>query len=375
MCYDSPRVRILMDYRPALRQRTGVGEYVHGLATALAHHLGPEDSLRLFSSSWKDRLAPAAVPGTRQTDLRIPVQLLNLAWHRLEWPPVQWLAGQADIVHSMHPLMIPGRGARFITIHDLYFLDRPDHTKAEIRRDYPDLTADHARRADGVIVNSQYTGRQVSERLGVETEKITVCSPGNPGWPRRAEPATPGPIVFVGTLEPRKNLHRLMEAYALLLDRRPDIPDLVLAGALDPAARDLFTGPVSLAGAIDRIRLTGYVTDDERQRLYREASMLVLPSLDEGFGIPALEAMTIGVPVVASNRGALPEVVGSAGIVVEPDDAEAFAVAIERVLDDAALRRQMSQAGVTRAAQFTWESSAERLYAAYRAVDGRRGPA
>lgn len=375
MCYDSPRVRILMDYRPALRQRTGVGEYVHGLATALAQHLGSDDSLRLFSSSWKDRLPATAVPGTRQTDLRIPVQLLNLAWHRLEWPPVQWLAGQADIVHSMHPLMIPGRGARFITIHDLYFLDRPEHTKGEIRRDYPGLTAGHARRADGIIVNSEYTGRQVSERLGVEKGKITVCSPGNPGWPRRTEPAARGPILFVGTLEPRKNLHRLTEAYALLLDRRPDLPDLVLAGALDAPTRDLFTGPVSLAGAIDRIRLTGYVTDDERQRLYREASMLVLPSLDEGFGIPALEAMTIGLPVVASNRGALPEVVGSAGILVEPDDAEALAAAIERVLDDAAFSREMSEAGVRRAARFTWDSSAERLYAAYRAADRRRGAA
>ena len=375
MCYDSPRVRILMDYRPALRQRTGVGEYVHGLATALAQHLGPDDSLRLFSSSWKDRLPATAVPGTRQTDLRIPVQLLNLAWHRLEWPPVQWLAGQADIVHSMHPLMIPGRGARFITIHDLYFLDRPEHTRGEIRRDYPGLTAGHASRADGIIVNSEYTGRQVSERLGVEKGKITVCSPGNPGWPRRAEPTTRGPILFVGTLEPRKNLHRLTEAYALLLNRRPDLPDLVLAGALDAPARDLFTGPVSLAGAIDRIRLTGYVTDDERQRLYREASMLVLPSLDEGFGIPALEAMTIGLPVVASNRGALPEVVGSAGILVEPDDAEGLAAAIERVLDDAAFSREMSEAGVRRAAQFTWDSSAERLYAAYRAADRRRGAA
>jgi glycosyltransferase involved in cell wall biosynthesis len=357
-----------MDYRPALRQRTGVGEYVHGLAVALARRLAPDDSLRLFSSSWKDRLAPAAVPGATQTDLRLPVQLLNLAWHRLEWPPVQWLAGPADVVHSMHPVLIPGRGVRFITVHDLYFLDRPEHTKAEIRRDYPVLAAAHARRAEGVIVNSEYTGRQVCERLGVEREKITVCSPGNPGWPRRTAPPRPGPILFLGTLEPRKNLHRLTEAYAVLLDRRPDIPDLVLAGALDAPSRDLFTGPVSLASAIDRIRLTGYVSDAERQRLYREASMLVLPSLEEGFGIPALEAMTVGVPVVASNRGALPEVVGSAGILVEPDDAEGLAAAIERVLDDEALSRQMTEAGVARAAQFTWDSSAERLYAAYRSA-------
>jgi glycosyltransferase involved in cell wall biosynthesis len=376
VCYDPARVRILIDYRPALRQRTGVGEYVHGLATALAARLPHEDTLTLFSSSWKDRLPAAAVPGARQVDARVPVSLLNFAWHRLEWPPVEWLAGQADIVHSMHPLMIPGRnGARFITIHDLYFLDRPEHTASEIQRDYPALAADHARRADGIIVNSDYTRRQVVERLGVPPEKVTVCTPGNPGWPRRTAKAQPGPILFLGTLEPRKNLHRLMEAYALLLERRPDIPDMVLAGALGTPTRDLFSGPMSLARAIDRVRLTGYVSDDERQRLYGEASMLVLPSLEEGFGIPALEAMTLGLPVVASNRGALPEVLGSAGILVDPEDANALASAIERVLDDPSLRRQMEEAGLARASQFSWRQSAERLYGAYRAAHARRRPA
>jgi glycosyltransferase involved in cell wall biosynthesis len=375
VCYDPGRVRILIDYRPALRQRTGVGHYVHGLATALATRLPREDSLTLFSSSWKDRLGPSVIPGSSQVDARVPVGLLNVAWHRLEWPPVGWLAGTADIVQSMHPLMIPATGAaRFITIHDLYFLDYPEHTSSEIRRDYPALAADHARRADGIIVNSEHTKRQVVERLKVAAEKVTVCTPGNPGWPRRAEAASVGPILFLGTLEPRKNLHRLLEAYALLLERRPDTPDLVLAGALGSPSSDLFSGPVSLARAIDRVRITGYVSDDERQRLYAEASMLVLPSLEEGFGIPALEAMTIGLPVVASNRGALPEVIGSAGLLVDPEDANALAAAIARVLDEPALRRQMSEQGAARAAQFTWQLSAERLYEAYRGAWLRRLP-
>ncbi len=366
-------MRILIDYRPALRQRTGVGEYVHGLATALAVRLPPEDSVTLFSSSWKDRLPAGVVPGTLQHDIRIPVRLLNFAWHRLEWPPVEWLGGAADIVQSMHPLMIPARNAaRIITIHDLYFLDRPEHTAAEIRRDYPTLAADHARRADGIIVNSDYTKRQVIERLGVDGERITVCTPGNPGWARRAEPQRPGPILFVGTVEPRKNLRQLIDAYSGLLERRADMPDLVLAGAFPASMRGLLKGTTSPEKAINRIRLTGYVSDDERQRLYREASMLVLPSLDEGFGIPALEAMTIGVPVVASNRGALPEVVADAGILVDPEDRAALAAAIERVLDGELLRRQMADGGVARAARFSWASSAARLHEAYRTALLRR---
>ena len=373
MCYDPARVRILIDYRPALRQRTGVGEYVHGLAAALAARLPPDDSLTLFSSSWKDRLPAGVLPGTSQVDARVPVRVLNFAWHRLEWPPVEALAGQFDVVQSTNPLMIPARNAaRLITIYDLYFLDRPEHTAAEIRRDYAALVSDHARRADGIIVISDYTRHQAIVRLGVDGDRITVCRPGNPGWPRRAEPDTLGPILFVGTIEPRKNLRRLMEAYAMLRGRRVQTPDLVIAGALPASKNALFAGAASLAQALDHTRLTGYVSDEERQRLYREASMLVLPSLDEGFGIPALEAMTMGVPVVASNRGAIPEVVGDAGILVDPEDVAALAAAIERVLDDASLRRRMGDSGAARAAQFTWASSAAKLHEAYRAAHRRR---
>jgi hypothetical protein len=158
VCYDSPRVRILMDYRPALRHRTGAGEYAHRLATALQARLSVPDVLTLFSSSWKDRLASDVVPAARRVDARVPVSVLNLAWHRLEWPPVEWLSGPVDVVQSMHPLLLPARSAaQFVTIHDLYFLERPDQTTAEVRRDYGALAARHALRADGVIVPSEYT--------------------------------------------------------------------------------------------------------------------------------------------------------------------------------------------------------------------------
>jgi glycosyltransferase involved in cell wall biosynthesis len=365
-------VDILIDYRPALRQRTGVGEYVHGLASALARRLRPEDSVRLFSSSWKDRLPPAVVPGTRQVDARIPVDLLNLAWHRLEWPPVEWIAPRIDVVHSLHPLLIPSRiAARVVTIHDLYFLERPEQTAAEIRRDYPALAAKHARRADGVVVNSKHTGQQVSDRFGIDADRITVCYPGRPDWPRRPEPAASGPILFVGTAEPRKNLARLLDAYASLVARRAGVPDLVIAGTIPGSDGTL--GP-RLEHLTPRVRRTGYVSDQELQRLYREASLLVLPSLTEGFGITALEAMTVGVPVVASNRGALPEVVGDAGILVNPENVSDLSAALEQVLADPGMRRSMSERGLQRARLFSWTDSAERLYDAYRAAYRRRRP-
>jgi glycosyltransferase involved in cell wall biosynthesis len=370
VCYDSPRVRILMDYRPALRQRTGAGEYVHRLAAALQARLAAPDSLTLFSSSWKDRLEANAIPGTRQIDVRVPVSVLNILWHRLEWPAVDSFAGPVDIAQSMHPLLLPARrAAQFVTIHDLYFLDEPAQTSAEIRRDYPALAASHARRADGVIVPSESTRRLVEERFGVAADRVAVCSPGAPDWPARDEIRSPGPILFVGTIEPRKNIPGLLRAYAALVRKSPGAPPLTLAGR---AASPVETGTVDGVPLQGRVHSLGYVDDEQRLALYRAASMLVLPSFDEGFGLPVLEAMTLGLPVIAARRGSLPEVLGGAGILVEPDDCEGMAHAMRRVLEDPAEQRRMREAGLLRARTYSWDAAARRLYDAYAAALARR---
>jgi glycosyltransferase involved in cell wall biosynthesis len=368
-------VRILIDYRPALRQRTGVGQYVHELASALQRQLDPADSLVLFSSSWKDRLQPGVVPGAARIDARIPVSALNFTWHRLEWPPVELLAGPADVAHSLHPLLMPARSAaQVVTIHDLDFLDHPERTRAEIRRDYPALAARHAARADLVVVNSDYTADAVETRLGVSGDRLVVCRPGVPsGLSPRQQQAGVGPILFVGTIEPRKNLPTLFSAYEKVIRARPEAPPLVLAGGTVEQSAPILAaleGRPALAG---RVRRLGYVSDADRRALYGDASMLVLPSLEEGFGLTALEAMHVGVPVVASNRGALPEVLGSAGILVDAMDADAFSAAIVRLLDDEGFSAAQARAGRERAGQFTWEESAGRLLSAYRrAISHRR---
>jgi glycosyltransferase involved in cell wall biosynthesis len=366
-------VRILIDYRPALRQRTGVGEYAHELASALKPTLTAGDSMVLFSSSWKDRLSPSVLPDVPIVDARVPVTLLNLVWHRLEWPPIESLAGDVDVAHSMHPLLMPARAAaQIVTIYDLYFLDNAANTAAEIKRDYPALAASHARRADAVITISKYTASQIEDRLGVDPRRITICPPGAPQWTPIDRYADDGPILFMGTIEPRKNVETLLRAYAMLAQRRPHAPPLVLAGKVTPACAHLlkdFELPV-LAG---RVKAVGYVSGSERERMYREASMLVLPSLDEGFGMPALEAMTIGLPVVASNRGALPEVIGDAGILVDPGDAGALASAMERYLAQPEAARRALGAGRQRAMLFSWRASAASLVRAYEdAIERRR---
>jgi glycosyltransferase involved in cell wall biosynthesis len=367
----SARLRILLDYRPALRQRTGVGEYAHQMASALARRADEAD-VTLFSSSWKDRLAPTAVRGAATVDTRVPVRVLNLLWHRLGWPPVELFGVRPDVAWSLHPLLMPSRGAaQVVSIFDLYFLDHPSETTREVRRDYAALVASHASRADAIVTSSEYTRGLIEKRLGIPPERIAVCYPGAPTWRVREEP-TGGPILHVGTIEPRKNVPALIRAYLAL---GADVPPLVLAGRVAMAVDDLFP-PDAPERLRSRVRFRGYVADEERLRLYREASMLVVPSADEGFGIPALEAMTIGCPVIASARGSLPEVIGDAGLMVDPEDGVALTDAMRRVLADGALRREMAAKGVARARAFDWDVSAGRLLDSFAgAIERRRANA
>jgi glycosyltransferase involved in cell wall biosynthesis len=364
-------VRILLDYRPALRERSGVGEYVHQLSRALARK--EPGSVTLFSSSWKDRPSPESVADLGRLhllDFRLPVRALNAGWHYLGWPPVELLArARFDVVHSPHPLLLPSRhAAQVITIHDLDFLTHPERTHAEVRRDYPRLVTDHARRADHILVPSAHTAGQVQRLLGIPAERLSICPDGAPDWVHPSEGPVGGDrrgyILFVGTLEPRKNIPGLLAAYGLLAGRRPNTPPLVLAGKATagiPAWQSKCADP-PLAG---RVKLLGYVHPQDRLSLYRGAAVLVLPSFEEGFGLPALEAMALGIPVVASDRGALPEVVGDAGALVDPEDVDGLAAAIERVLDDDQFAAAASARGLIQSRQFSWDRCASLTHEAY----------
>jgi glycosyltransferase involved in cell wall biosynthesis len=374
-------VRAVIDYRPALRQRSGVGEYTHQLVRglrALANDATADAPLDLsiFSSSWKDRLALSPeLAGVAAVDRRVPVAVLNFAWHRLGWPPAEMLMnGAFDVTHSLHPLLLPARNAaQVVTIHDLNFLTHPERTRAEIRRDYPVLAADHARRADRVVVPSHFTATEVERRLGVPLAKIDVCPPGRPDWTPRASVPDDGYVLFFGTLEPRKNVGGLLDAYDQLVRTRSRVvPELVIAGKALPGSEpwlERLNRP-PLRGLARHI---GYVDPANRRTLYDGARLLVQPSFEEGFGIPVLEAMTAGVPVVAAARGALPEVLGDAGILVDPEDPDAIAKAIARFLDDRMCSETASAAGVARSARFSWTETARLVYRCYqRAIDHRR---
>lgn len=383
-----------MDYRAALRERSGVGEYTHQLARALLAAYprnGSNQSLDLtvFSSSWKDRFVPSAeLAGATAIDRRVPVSLLNLAWHRLSWPPAETLTGRTfDVTHSLHPLLLPSKtAAQVVTIHDLNFLAHPERTWAEVRRDYPSLVKDHARRADAIVTISEFTAREIVEKLGVPRSRITVCLPGAPEWPTRSKAPADGYVLFLGTLEPRKNVAGLLDAWERVIEGargfqpsggaakagRDRETELVLAGKATAESRS-WLERLERPPLKGRVRHVGYVNPENRRELYEGARLLVQPSFEEGFGMPVLEAMTVGVPVVAADRGALPEVLGDAGPLVDPNQPERIADAIVHMLNDDAAAAECVRRGLTRSREFRWDRTARGVYEAYtKAIENRR---
>lgn len=388
-------MRVLVDYRPALRARTGVGEWTHNLVRAVSRlrtGADPAAAVTAFVSSWKDRPHPSAVadlPGVEFVDRRVPVRALTWSWHHLNWPTVEALTGRTyDVVFSPTPLLLPSLApVRAVTVHDLDFLAHPERARVETRRDYPALIRSHMARADLVVAVSHFTAAEVRRLLGVPAERLVVARAGVPDWvveaasrgqgrPRPAE----GSILFMGTLEARKNVEGLLDAYARLVSRAPDAPRLVLAGS-PTGESGAWLARAERGPAAGKIDARGYVDSADRAALYAGASMLVLPSYMEGFGLPVLEAMALGVPVIVSGRGALPEVAGPAGLVVDPDDHDALADAMLRVWQESGLAGAMRERGYAQARHFNWDESARAVVDAWAtalarstaARPGRRG--
>jgi glycosyltransferase involved in cell wall biosynthesis len=364
-----------LDLRPALARPTGVGAYILALARRLPL-LAPDDRFFLFSASLKDRFPVEAWPrNVTLVDRRVPVKALNYAWNRLGWPALDRFVGAPlDLIHSPHPLIVPGRSARqVVTLHDLFFLKHPEMTDAEVRRDYAPLVREHVKRAHGVICVSEYTAREAQLLLDVPKDKIAVIPNGvDPAYRAKVTEAEVsevlsrrqlprGAILYVGSQEKRKNLVNLAMAYLGLSRRRRRLPPLVMVG---PGPE--WTQGGSVFGS--QITATGYLETREIRALMAASALLVLPSLEEGFGLPVAEAMAAGLPVVCSRGSALEEVAGGTATLVDPLDAGSIAAGIEKVLENPGQAEAQRQQGLEWSRHFDWDAAAQKTLEFYRRV-------
>ena len=324
---------------------------------------------------------------------------LSLKFSRLPtaWPPVRILWEQAvqpwalkrekvDLLHALAfvaPLFSPCPFV--VTIYDLGFLLHPKSFEP-LKRLYLSLfTRLSARRARRIIAISESTKRDVVRLLGVPPERVDVVHCGVDGtfrpFPmervaafRRRRGLPERFILFVGTLEPRKNVRRLVEAFAILKRRTAGLQacKLVIGGAKGWMYEDIFARVEEL-GLGDEVLFPGYIPLEELPLWYNAAELFVYPSLYEGFGLPVLEAMACGTPVVASRTSSLPEVVGEAGMLVDPRDIGGLAEAMERALMDEGKRREMREKGLRRAGEFSWERTARETAQVYRRAMGSGG--
>lgn len=272
-------------------------------------------------------------------------------------PP--WLA--PDLFHGLNQRLPARRFRRAVaTFHDLFVLTA-DYSTPEFRRRFARQARQAAERADLIIAVSEFTASQVCALLGVDRGRVRVV-PHGVDLPERlpARPRDPW-VLHVGAIQKRKNLSRLVRAFTAM----PPGWRLVLAGSCGFGAAEVLEEIARSPRRAD-IDLTGYVSPERLAELYSQASILAFPSLDEGFGMPVLEAMAYGLPVITSNRSALPEVAGDAAILVDPLDEEQLAWALRELASNQELRLQLAQQGLGRAARFPWRRAVDQTRAVYR---------
>ena len=365
-------MRVGFDATPLLGARTGVGWYTHELIGAVADQ-APSDELVLLPISWRAARRPLDAPRRPNVSVvrrPLPARQLWALWDRTGFPPVEWLVG-CDVFHATNFVAPPSRRVPIVvTVHDVGFLHHPDGVSPAVRR-MARVLPGVLRRAAAIIAVSQFTRDELAGWQPEVADKVTVVHNG--GHARAAATvlgaaAAGGPpyALVLGTLEPRKNLPLALDALRILRDRGVELR-LVLAGGASP----MLDVPALLRErglGEPAVTCTGYVDDARVSELLAGARAVAFPSLYEGFGMPLLEAMEAGVPVVGVRAGATPETVGDAGLLVAPGDPEGFADALERAAFDEGLRAGLVAAGHARAKGFTWERAATTTLDVYRRV-------
>jgi glycosyltransferase involved in cell wall biosynthesis len=375
-----PPPTIGIDYTPAHEQGGGIGRYVRELVGALAA-ADHESQYRLFiMGATTDSLPPPPGSNFGWSPSRLTPTWFARLWQRARLPiPVERWVGDVNLFHATDFVLPPTRRRTktLLTVHDLSFVRVPESASPSLKRYLDAVVPRSAHRADHVLADSQATKNDLIALYTLPAEKISVLLSGvNPRFDRspirdeerRALRERYGigewPFVLaVGTVQPRKNYERLIRALNAL---PADLSEtrLVIAGGKGWLDAPIYR-VVSELGLSDRVLFTGFLDDALLPALYKAARCLAFPSLYEGFGLPILEAMACGTPVVTSAASSMTEVAGDAALLIDPLDVEALQAALFSLLQDDSLRTRLIAAGVRQAATFTWERAARELMAIY----------
>jgi glycosyltransferase involved in cell wall biosynthesis len=354
-------VRIGLDWRPTYSPRGGIPAYVRGLVSGLVERF-PDDQVLLYGHRLRQRPPSRTKPaGARLHAAPIPTMAVE-ALARLGFGADR-LIGGCDVLHvTDYAWLRPSRAPLVATVHDVLFAELPLCYTPAMRRGLAHVTRRFVRHAARIVVPSVRSKVSLVERFGADPGRVDVV----PLAPRPLPSAEPAVLdrpfaLAVGTLEPRKNLLRVLAAHRLARGRGLDAA-LVVVGARGWLDDDTV---VALAAAGDDVRFEGDVDDARLAALYAGARALVYPSLGEGFGLPVIEAMAAGLPVVTSAGTACADVAGEAALLVDPYDVDAIATSLSRAIEDDGLRSDLAARGRARARELTWAKTAEGTRASY----------
>lgn len=382
-------MRIAIDYTSAIAQGAGIGRYTRSLVGALLR-LREDNEYLLISADAPTRTHPFPSDAAVQTRVislagrPIGNRRMTILWHRLRLPlPVEMITGRVDVLHGPDFVLPPALGTpRVVTIHDLAYLTHPQYAVPALARYLAAVVPRALRRADAVITISDRSATDLVERYRVPRDRITVILPGvdqslAPVADAQALATLDAryglehPLVLaVGTIEPRKCYDQLVAAFALAR-KQPGGPRMLAIAGRRGWLYDGAFRAVEEYHLGEAVRFLDYVPEDNLAGLYSTADVVAMPSAYEGFGIPVIEAMACGTPVICSDGGALPEAAGDAALVVPVGDIGELAAALVSVTSDAARRDEMRQRGLARVAEMTWERVARQHLEVYHRIGSK----
>lgn len=365
-------LRIAVDATPLYGPRTGVGVYTHEVLARLGGD--PKLDVCAYAATWRGRgrLTTLVPRGVRAVTRPMAARPLGAAWARLAAPPIEWWTGPVDLVHGPNYVVPPTRsGAAVVSVHDLTPVRFPELCTADTLR-FPPLIQAAIHRGAWVHTGSSFVADEIRAHFDVDPDRVVAIHDGvtplTGARPERGHELAGGDryVLALGTIEPRKDLPGLVHAFDLVAADDAEVR-LVIAGP-DGWGAEQLREVVASSPHCARITRLPWVEDPDRDALVHGATVFAYPSRYEGFGFPPLEAMSAGVPVVATTAGSLPEVLGDAATLVPEGDVDALAAALAALLGDEARRVAHRQAGLDRAAGFSWDTAVAGLIDLYRRV-------